>query len=172
MPNGIFPIPQFHSHSNPAADARPTLTLRMRTRWRRDRLDDELASGVDPASSRELSLRGAQLQSPEVRSRLANAIVEVLGRAHEPNLGRFTAAGHRQHAEVREYADNLRALVARLREDQPIDLQGAAMTARLVNDRTSPLHRQGSDSLGSAVLSARLALERSVPVPRELSQAA
>jgi hypothetical protein len=144
----------------------------MRTRRMRDRLDDELASGADPASSPELSLRAAQLLSPAVRSRLANAIIEVLGRAHEPNLGRFTPAGHQQHAEVRKYADNLRALVARLQDDDPIDLQAAAMTARLVNDRTSPLHREGDDSLGSAVLSVRLALDRSAPVELDLSQAA
>jgi hypothetical protein len=172
MPSGVTPVPQFHWKPSPPSGTHPTLTLRMRTRWRRDRLDDELASGADPASSPELSLRAAQLKSREVRLRLANAIVEKLGRAHEPNLGRFTPAGYRQHAEVREYADNLRALVARLRDDRPIDLQGAAMTARLVNDRTSPLHRHGSDSLGSAVLSARLALDRSAPVPQALSDAA
>ena len=172
VPNGIFPIPQFASQASPAADGRASLYLRMRTRWRRDRLDEELASGVDPGSSPELSVRAEQLRSQEVRARLANAIVEKLGTAHEPNLGRFTPAGGRQHAVIREYADNLRALVARLRDDQPIDLQGAALTARLVNDRTSPLHRQGSDSLGSAVLSARLALDRSMPVQRDLSQAA
>jgi hypothetical protein len=113
-----------------------------------------------------------QLQSPAVRSRLANAIAEVLGKAHEVNLGRFTLAGRRHHAEVGAYADNLCALVARLRDGNPIDLQGAAMTARLVNDRTSPLYRQGSESLGSAVLSVRLALDRSAPIEQDLSQAA
>ena len=172
MPNGIFPIPQFHSHPSPASGAPPTLSLRMRTRWDRDRLDDELASGVDPASSPELTLRAAQLETRSVRSRLANAIVEMLGKAHEPNLGRFTVAGQQQHAEIREYADNLGALVARLRDDQPIDVQGAAMTARLVNDRTSPLYRNGSQSLGSAVLSVRLALDRSAPVQLDLRSAA
>jgi hypothetical protein len=97
--------------------------------------------------------------------------VEALGRAYEPNLGRFTPAGDRQHAEVREYADNLRALVARLRDDRPLDLQGAAMTALLVDDRRSPLHRQGNDSLGGAVLSVRLALDRAAPA-LEVPQAA
>ena len=160
MPDGVYPIP------------RPSLSVRMRTRRRRDRLDDALASGADPASSPELSLRAAQLQSQAVRTQLANAIVGVLGKAHEPHLGRFTATGTRQHAVVREYADNLRALVARLRDEQPIDLQGVAMTARLVNDRTSPLYRQGGENLGAAVLSVRLALDRSVPVQQDLSQAA
>jgi hypothetical protein len=168
MPNGIFPVPQFHSHPGPG----PALGHRLRTRWSQDRLDRELASGADPAASPELTLRAAQLQSPAVRSRLANAIVEMLGRAHEPNLGRFTVTGEQQHAEIREYADNLRALVARLRDDRPIDIQGAAMTARLVNDRSSPLYRPGDQSLGSAVLSARLALDRSAHVRQDLASAA
>ena len=168
MPNGIFPIPHFHSHPTPSR----SLGLRLRTRWRRDHVDGELAAGADQAASPELTLRAAQLQSQAVRSRLANAIVEMLGRAHEPNLGRFARSDQRHHAEIREYADNLRALVARLRDGRPIDIQGAAMTARLVNDRTSPLDRRGDQSLGSAVLSARLALERSAPVQENLSSAA
>ena len=168
MPNGIFPGTLLHTYPTPG----PRFALRLRTRWRRDRLDGELASGADPASSPELTLRAAQLQSRAVRSRHANAIVETLGKAHEPNLGRFTPAGHRQHAEIRDYADNLRALVERLRDDHPIDLQGAAMTARLVNDRTSPLYRAGDQGLGSAVLSARLALDRSAEVRQDLASAA
>jgi hypothetical protein len=168
MPNGIFPVPQFHSHPSPA----PALSVRLRTRWSRNRLDRELASGADPASSPELTLRAAQLQSPAVRSRLANAIVEMLGRAHEPNLGRFTVAGQNQNAEIREYAGNLRALVARLRDDSPIDIQGAAMTARLVSDRSSPLYRAGDQGLASAVLSTRLALDRSAQVRQDLATAA
>jgi hypothetical protein len=168
MPNGIFPVPQFHSH--PSSD--PAFGLRLRTRWSQSRLDRELASGADPGSSPELTLRAAQLQSPAVRSRLASAIVEMLGRAHEPNLGPFTVAGEQQHAEIREYADNLRALVARLRDDRPIDIQGAAMTARLVNDRSSPLYRMGDQGLASEVLSARLALDRSTQVQQHLAAAA
>jgi hypothetical protein len=168
MPTGIFPVPQFHSHPSPS----PTLGLRLRTRWRQHRLDRELASGAALDSTPELTLRAAQLQSQAVRSRHANAIVEMLGRAYEPNLGRFTVAGQQQNAEIREYADNLRALVARLRDDRPIDIQGAAMTARLVNDRSSSLYRAGDQGLGSAVLSTRLALDRSSQVRQDLASAA
>jgi hypothetical protein len=96
----------------------------------------------------------------------------MLGRAYEPNLGRFTVAGEQQHAEIREYAENLRALVARLRDDRPIDIQGAAMIGRLVNDRSSPLYQAGDQGLGSAVLSARLALDRSAQVQQDLASAA
>jgi hypothetical protein len=172
MPNGIYPIPQFDQHPDRGRRARRPLTLRLRTWWRRDRLDEELADGADPASTPELALRSTQLESRAVRARLANSIVELLGEAHGPNLGPFTRAGERQQAEIREYADNLRALVARLRSDRPVDVQGAAMVARLVNDRTSPLYGEGAESLGSAVLSARLALDRSGSVDDDLPSAA
>ena len=46
------------------------------------------------------------------------------------------------------------------------------MTARLVNDRKSPLYRNDGQSLGSAVLSARLALDRWAHVHQDLSSAA
>lgn len=154
MANGTSPIPQFPSHLS----AHPTLGVRLRTRWWRDCLDDQLASGADPTSSPELRFRAGELQSQAVRLRLANAIVARL-------------EGADQHAEIREYEDNLNALVARLRYGGPIDIQGAAMTARLVNDRTSPLHRHGGDSLRGAVLSARLALDRSAVVEGNLSNA-
>jgi hypothetical protein len=64
MPNGIFPVPQFHSHPSQSADRRTGLALRTRTWWRRDRLDEQLAHGADPATSAELTLRAAQLRSP------------------------------------------------------------------------------------------------------------
>ena len=169
MPNRIFLIPQFHPCASPVSGRRPTLAVRMRTRLGRDRLDEELASGADPASSAELTLRAAQLQSRAVRSRLANAIVRMVGDSH---AGRVTAAGRRQEREIRDYADNLRALAARLSDDGPIAIQGAAMTARLVNDRTSPLYRNGGSSLASALLSARLALDRSMSIHQHLPTAA
>ena len=62
MPNGIFPVPQFHSYPSRTATTRPGIALRMRTRWKRRGLDDELARGADPAASAELTLRAAQLR--------------------------------------------------------------------------------------------------------------
>jgi hypothetical protein len=81
MPNGIFPVPPFDSRPGDTASRRPSLAVRTRTWWRRNRLDDELAHGADPATSAELSLRAAQLRSRSERSRLANALVEALGNA-------------------------------------------------------------------------------------------
>jgi hypothetical protein len=45
MPNGIFPVPEFRPVP---ARTRLSLAVRIRTRWRRDRLDKELSHGADP----------------------------------------------------------------------------------------------------------------------------
>ena len=171
MPSSIFPLPEFR----PAPvhlRTRPTLAVRIRTRWRRNRLDEELSHGADPATSAELSLRAVQLRSPAERGRLANALVETLGDARGPNLGAFTVKTGRQHAAIREYADDLLALVLRLRDDQPVDVRGAAMAARLVHDRASSLHHNPGQGLQQEIRAARLALDATGSTTHDLAAAA
>ena len=136
MPNGVFPVPKFRHV--PHARTRPSLAVRVRTRWRRNRLDEELAHGVDPATSAELSLRAAQLRSPAERARLANALVETLGDARRSEPRAFTVKARRQHAAIREYADDLLALVLRLRDDRPVDVRGAAIDRLAAERRSEP----------------------------------
>jgi hypothetical protein len=169
MPSGIFPVPKFRPVP---ARTLPSLAVRIRTRWRRNRLDDELARGIDGGVSAELGLRAAQLRSRTERARLANALVEALGDARGPNLGAFRVRARRQHAAIREYADDLLALVARLRADQPIDVRGAAMTARLLSDRESPLHRNGEQALQHEIRAARFALDATGATAHDLATAA
>ena len=169
MPNGVFPVPKF-PHVPARTDAR--LAVRVRTRWRRNRLNQELGHGADPANSPELSLRAAQLRSPVERARLANALVETLGDARGSNLGPFTIKARRQHAAIREYADDLLALVLRLRDDQPVDVRGAAITAWLLSDGASPLYRDGGEDLRHALHAARLGLDPSRPARQDLARAA
>ncbi len=59
MPNGMYPVPQFYF--TPASPATPSLWLRLKTWWRRDRLDEQLAHGADRQASDELELRSIQL---------------------------------------------------------------------------------------------------------------
>ena len=172
MPSGIFPVPKSHPTPPRGVGTRPGLVVRMRTRWLRNRLDDELARGADPAASAELRLRASQLRSPAERSRLANATVEAVGDARGPNLGAFTLKARRQHAAIRESADDLMALVARLRDDQPASVRGAAMTSRLVGNRASPLHRDGEQGLQQAIRAALVALDAIRPATQGLGKAA
>ena len=169
MPSGVFPVPQFRPVP---AGTRPSLAERIRSRWRRNRLDEQLARGVDPAASRELSLRAAQLRSQSERRRLANALVEAVGDARGPNLGAFTVRARRQHELIREHADDLLALAARLHDDKPVDVRGAALTARLVNDRRSPLHRDRGHELPKEILAARFALDATGSTATALAAAA
>ena len=172
MPNGIYPIPEFSFDTTPPARRPAGFITRLRTRLRRRKLDEELASGADPETSVELSLRSAQLTSRASRSRLANALVEQLGDARGPNLGAFRMKTRQQHAAVREAADDLLALVVRLRDDRPIEVQGAAMASILVNDAGSALHRNDSQELEEALRVARGALERVDSASRSLARAA
>src|SRR5215210_4031004 len=107
MPYGIYPVPQLHPHPSPHGRAHPSFALRLRTWWRRHRLDEELVHGADPAARAELALRAAQLRSRALRSQLANALEEKLDTARllEP----FVVKVRLQYAEVLECADELMA---------------------------------------------------------------
>ena len=157
MPSGVVPVPQFRPV--PDRDNRVRPSVRLRTRFRRNRLDAELAQGGDPSATAELMLRAAQLRSRDQRHRLANALIEALGSARGPNLGAYSRRARRRDAAIRQAADELLALAGRLREDRPIELEGAAMAALLVNDRAGSLHRGSAQELQVAAEAARLALD-------------
>jgi hypothetical protein len=132
--------------------------LRCRT-WRRaDDLDYELARGADPMQTDELSLRVGQLGSAAMRVRLARALrgAVELANGHRAPLIRTRL----RRAEIRETDELLISLADRLREGEPLGVQGLAMTARLVNERSSSLYRSSvSGSLRATVANALAALE-------------
>jgi hypothetical protein len=165
VPSGVFPVPKFRSV--PDRGDRMSLAVRLRTRFRRDRLDAELAQGGDPSASAEVTFRATQLRSPGERARLANSLIKAVGMARGPNLGAFTRKAQRRDAAIRQSADDLLALALRLRDDRPIDVEGAAMTARLVNDRASALYRGPAHELQAATRAARLALDNTTASARE-----
>ena len=154
MPLGPFPLPDFDTPPRPAREpSRPW--ARMRTRWRRNQLDDELSAGADPHTSAELSVRASQLGSEPVRARLANTLVDpvVAGRAREL----LTIGARPRRTALKRNLDELVPLIERLCDGRPIHVRGAAMTARLVSDTQGPLYREGD--LRHALRSARVALD-------------
>jgi hypothetical protein len=133
------------------------LWLRARTKWRSAVLDRRLAKGTDPMQSDELSLRVGQLGSAATRSRLAGALrgaVETATGRHPP----LVATRVRRPA-IRENEDLLLALADRLRDGEPLGVEGLAMTARLIDDHSGPMYRDGA-SLADAVWEALTALDR------------
>ena len=136
---------------------RTATSLKLRTWWLREELDDRLAHGADPSTDPAMSLRAAQLRSPETRAELANDLHDALDEARR----RWTPSARvpLRRAEVRACADDIAELCARLRDERPVDVEGVAMTARLLYDGTSPLYREGWLTLRYALRSALLALE-------------
>jgi hypothetical protein len=133
--------------------------LRLLTRWRRPGLDRRLAKGTDPVQSDELSLRAGQLGSPGTRVRLARALDEAVQLANGQRRPLFVTRLRR--TEIQEHAELLLALADRIRGGEPVGVEGLAIAAGLVGDRSSPMYRSGSSgSLEAALLRARVALER------------
>jgi hypothetical protein len=60
---------------------------------------------------------------------------------------------------VRDVADDILALVLRLRDGQPVAPQGVARAARLADDRRGPMYRHDAGDLREAVRSALSALD-------------
>lgn len=170
MSNGTYPNSKLDPCSG-RPTKRPGLGVRMRTRWRRARLDEELARGARPTASAALMLRATQLTSPVVRSRLVGALVRRLQEARRPEPD-ATKDRWAQRAQIRECADDLLALALRLGDKQPVDARGAAMTARLLSNKASPLNQDGGDNLRQALRCSRLALDATDPTYEDLERAA
>lgn len=133
------------------------LALRLRVWCRRDEFDEELEHGADPESDPCLSYRAGQLLRRSTRSSLAGALEDALREAHK--AWSVSAKLPLARVAIRGCAGDVIALALRLRADEPIDVRGAAMVARLVCNGTSPLYGDAPVSLRHAVRSARLALD-------------
>ena len=64
-----------------------------------------------------------------------------------------------QRAKVRAAADDLLALVLRLRDPEPVEVRGMAAVAQLLGDSESALRRDGEQDLQNAIRAARFALD-------------
>jgi nucleotide-binding universal stress UspA family protein len=165
MPYGMFPDPKRRPSGKGGATG-PSLAVRIRTRLGRAELDSELANGTDPASSGQLALRAEQLSLPAERARIANSFIEALddARRGEPMTRRLRP----QREVVRGAADDILALVLRLRDDRPVGIAGVAAAARLVDDWTGPMHRDDAGDLHDAIRLALSALEATAEPAEDL----
>jgi hypothetical protein len=132
-------------------------SLKLRTWWRREELDERLAHGANPDPDPMLSRRAAQLTSRKTRTHTADGLTDALDEARK--AWSVNARLPLRRAEVRACANDIVALAHRLRDEHPIDVQGAALATRLLLDGTSPLYREGAVTLRYALRSARLALD-------------
>jgi hypothetical protein len=155
MPNGVYPVPRFRAATEPT---RRSLGRRVSLWWHRVELDEQLAAGAQPSAGSLLHDRAQQLGSPTERAKIARAFEKTLDEARKPAPIHGAGAPLRRR-EIRNCDEDIIALVRRLVDERPIDVQGAAMSELLITDGASPLYRAGDRSLRFAIRSARLALD-------------
>ena len=168
MPNGLYPVPKFHPRRR---HARAPARMRLRLWWHRTQLDEQLAAGAQPQPGTLLHLRAEELGSRTERDRLARALEKTVRAAYRPAPKLGTSLPLRRRV-VRETEEDIVALVGRLRDTRPIDVQGVAMVEVLLTDPCGPLFRAGALSLRFSVRSARLALDHTDEYAVELLEAA
>jgi hypothetical protein len=144
--------------------------FRVRAWWHRDELDEQLEHGAQPAISADTPLahRAAQLRRRSTRNAMAAALEDAVREAHK--TWSVSARLPLARAEVRACSVDLVALALRLRADEPIDVRGAAMVARLVFNGSSPLYGDAPVTLRYVARSARLALDPPALTPMDLSE--
>jgi hypothetical protein len=149
---------------------RRSLPLRIRVGINRDALARELATGAPAAASRELALRAAQLSSSRHRRRLAGTWRQTVKEARQP-AAHFAYAPIIRRRAVIDADDAINALIARLRDSEPVAVQGMAMLDRLTTDAaSSPLYVPAEPgALRRQLIVATEAMERA---PVELPLAA
>ena len=163
MPNGVYPVPRFRAATEPT---RRSLGRRVSMWFHRIELDEQLAAGAQPSPGTLLHDRAEQLSAPGERAKLARAFEKTLNEARKPARIHGAQLPLRRR-EIRNCDEDIIALVRRLDDATPIDVQGAAMAELLITDGASPLYRAGDRSLRFAIRSARLALD---PVEQPASE--
>jgi hypothetical protein len=124
-----------------------------------------MPSGYYPLISRH---RRGRTSEP---SRLADELEAAARDARSPRL--WTVRVQPLRAPVLECADDIDALIRRLRDDEPVDPDGVAMVRRLLRDGASPLYyERAPQTLRFAVRSARMALDVVGPEVPSLQKAA
>jgi len=124
-------------------------------------LDRQLAAGVDPMQSDELSLRVGQLGSPRSRRRIACGLRGAVALAERDAYPVMLAAPRIQRAAVRASGGLLLEIAERLVSCQPVGVRGLAIASRLIEDPRGPLYRDNAARpLTVTAFEALVALDR------------
>jgi hypothetical protein len=118
-------------------------------------LDDRLAAGQAPESSRLLAVRAVQITSPRMRDRLARCWDELAARARHPQPP-FDPRAPLAYSQVDAAADQIQQIGDVLRAPRPVSAQGVAIAASLLTTPESPAYRlgRGGDDLAAAIARA------------------
>jgi hypothetical protein len=123
----------------PAGTSARLLLLRTRVWWRATELDRQLAEGIPPAKTPELSMRAAQLTTLRHRELFATSLEAIVAAAREPRR-RSRACVPLDAASIIAAQDDLLALATALRSRADFQPHAAALVSFLLCDVASPLH--------------------------------
>lgn len=132
----------------------PGLPTRLLAAVRANALDRAVVDGEDPARSRPLALRVAQLTSLRHRSRLAEGVERLVGSASSPS--RSVVGGDAR--ALRANRDRLTELAELLRDGAPVYAAGVARLRLLLTDPSSPAHAGDAVALSGALEGTRRAM--------------
>jgi hypothetical protein len=125
-----------------------SLGLRLCVAIWRSRLNNEIATGCNPAGSAERALRARQLCSPASRRRAARALRGAVAEADRRRSGISVAIPVSRRA-VAEWREGLLGLADAVEFTQSVNPCGIARAYELVTDGASPLYnRAAAHSLG------------------------
>ena len=102
-------------------------------------LDARLAAGEDPFGSPTLALRGAQLASRQLRSKLAGGLERAWSRAHDGAVLSSAIPVDANAVEIARPA--LEQLAEALRTRERVGVRGVALTQMLLTAPGSALYR-------------------------------
>jgi hypothetical protein len=136
----------------------PSFRLGLRVSTQATALDNPLARGASPMSSRELALRARQLVQPQTREQLATALEKLFDKAQRsPSAASIVPLPGREITDARA---PLIGLVQRLRDPGSVYAKRAAMVSLLLRDGTGPAFRPGAGAdLHRALHAATAALD-------------
>jgi hypothetical protein len=123
----------------------------------RGRLDSALVAGADPRSDPALALRAHQLIRPRYRRRLAASVQRLVDELDADRRSYLSSAVPVNYEHVAPARGTLQALAGALRDLDPIDPRGVALSLRLITDPDSPLYTGAAAELQ---VKAQAALDR------------
>jgi hypothetical protein len=147
-----FPIGSDRPAGRLLAPGRPA---RMIARLRAHSLERALIAGTDPACSRPLAARAAQLTSRRNRVQVAAGLERLLEAAEGPQR-RWWAVSRRNSLVANAAA--IGELAELLRADTPLYVRGIALLNQLLTDGTGAAYLGTSESLARELDDARAAM--------------
>jgi hypothetical protein len=146
----------------------PTVSERVLVLVGAARLDDDLAAGVPPETSRRHAARARQLVNPQMRHVLATNWEHLLAITHAPPR-RLSGRAPICRQRVRQAEPEIRELIMALRASGPMPVRGVATATSLLTDGCGPIFNPNApDDLTATVARAVGELDPAQPLTLDL----